>query len=79
MTLYGKRIYTKNEILNRFRNSKKKTIRLKKDEECPEITENCPNAGPNPSLTGMRELHWGKNALILIKGYYAYYLGESEV
>ena len=75
--MFEKRIYTRNEIMNLFHSRNTKTIRLKKDEECPEITENCGNAGPNPSLIGMRNKYWGKNALILVKGYYAYYVGEK--
>jgi hypothetical protein len=62
--------------MNMFRNKGTKTIRLKKDEDCPEIRESCPNAGPYPSLVGMRSGYWGYNALILVKGKFAYYVGE---
>lgn len=74
---YNMRTYTKNEIMNMFRNRDTKTIRLKKDEECPEIINTAANAGPNPSLRGMRDMYWGHNALILVKGQYAYYVGEK--
>lgn len=35
----------------------------------------CPNAGPNPNITGMRSLYWGKDALIVKQGQYAYKIG----
>ncbi len=32
----------------------------------------CPRAGPHPNITGMRNLYWGKDALIVKQGSYAY-------
>lgn len=32
----------------------------------------CPRVGPNPNITGMRNLYWGKDALIVKQGRYAY-------
>lgn len=71
--------YTITEIMNMFHSRNTRTIRLKKDEDCLEITNNQPSAGPYPSLIGMRNDYWGKNALILVKGKYAYYVGEGEL
>lgn len=31
-----------------------------------------PSAGPNPSIKGMKELYWGKNALVVKSGAYIY-------
>lgn len=54
-----------------------KYIRLGKDEDCPELS-NCPNAGPNCNVKGMRNLYWGKNAVLVKKGQYVYYIGELK-
>jgi hypothetical protein len=35
-----------------------------------------PNAGPYPSITGMRNLYWGKNALVVRCGVYAYHVDK---
>jgi len=35
------------------------------------------SAGPYPSITGMRKKYWGKNALIIRAGAYAYYMGPD--
>jgi len=34
--------------------------------------EDYPSAGPNPNITGMRNLYWGKNAPLLKHGAYVY-------
>ena len=31
-----------------------------------------PNAGPNPSVSGMKRMYWGKNALCIRQGQYVY-------
>lgn len=35
------------------------------------------SAGPYPSIRGMRELYWGRDALIVKAGAYAYYMGKD--
>lgn len=35
------------------------------------------SAGPYPSITGMRKKYWGKNALVIRAGAYAYYMGPD--
>lgn len=37
----------------------------------------CPSAGPNPSIKGMKELYWGKNALVVKSGAYIYKVPED--
>ena len=36
-----------------------------------------PSAGPNPSIKGMKELYWGKNALVVKSGAYIYKVPED--
>ena len=36
------------------------------------ILSGYPSAGPNPSVKGMKELYWGKNALVIKSGAYIY-------
>lgn len=36
------------------------------------------SAGPYPSVTGMRKKYWGRDALIVRAGAYAYYMGKDE-
>ena len=38
----------------------------------PKNIETYPCAGPNPSIKGMRNLYWGKDAYIIKSGRYAY-------
>lgn len=35
------------------------------------------SAGPYPSISGMRKLYWGRDALIVKAGAYAYYMGKD--
>jgi len=35
------------------------------------------SAGPYPSISGMRKKYWGRNALIIRAGAYAYYMGPD--
>lgn len=35
------------------------------------------SAGPYPSIRGMRKLYWGKDALVVKAGAYAYYMGKD--
>lgn len=35
------------------------------------------SAGPHPSISGMRKLYWGKDALVVKAGAYAYYMGKD--
>jgi hypothetical protein len=39
--------------------------------------ENFPNAGPYPSISGMKKLYWGKNAYVIKCGTYAYKVDEK--
>lgn len=39
--------------------------------------ENFPNAGPNPNIQGMRNLYWGKDALVIKCGAYAYNISRD--
>lgn len=32
----------------------------------------CPSAGPNPSITGMKKLYWGIDALCIKSGSFVY-------
>ncbi len=41
---------------------------------CDLNAANIPNAGPSPSIKGMRFKYWGKNAIIVKQGQYAYKL-----
>lgn len=46
-----------------------------KQYECAKgrrFTENCPNAGPNPNVSGMRKLYWGYDRDVVRKGKYCY-------
>ena len=36
-----------------------------------------PSAGPHPSIKGMKELYWGKNALVVKSGAYIYKVPED--
>lgn len=35
------------------------------------------SAGPYPSISGMRKLYWGRDALVIKAGSYAYYMGKD--
>lgn len=35
------------------------------------------SAGPYPSISGMRRLCWGQDALVVKAGAYAYYMGKD--
>lgn len=35
------------------------------------------SAGPYPSISGMRKKYWGKDALVIRAGAYAYYMGKD--
>ena len=35
------------------------------------------SAGPYPSIRGMRMLYWGRDALVVKSGAYAYYMGRD--
>lgn len=42
------------------------------------LEKNClGSCGPNPSIVGMRRMYWGKDALIIRAGAYAYYMGKD--
>lgn len=71
------RTFNTNDILRLMRIRDTKTIRLKKDEEFLDA-DSCPNAGPSCSLVGMRHQYWGKDALIVVKGKYAYKIGTKN-
>lgn len=64
-------IYTLKELRNR----PEKTIRLKKNEFCPEL-ESCPSTGKNPCISGMRKNFWGMDSKIVIKSGYAYLISQ---
>ena len=36
------------------------------------------STGPNPNITGMRNLYWGRDALIVKCGAYIYYFGKDR-
>lgn len=36
------------------------------------------SAGPYPCITGMRNLYWGRDALIVKYGVYIYYFGKDR-
>lgn len=59
-------LYTLKDLKNKIEPGQ--TFILKKDD-------NCPNVGPNASISGMRKLYWGKNAKIAKKGSYIYLIG----
>lgn len=65
------KIYTLNELINFMASQNIKTLRLKRNEDCPELYK-MPSTGKNPCLSGMRRLYWGKNALVVLKSGYAY-------
>ena len=35
------------------------------------------SAGPYPCISGMRKLYWGRDALVVKAGAYAYYMGKD--
>jgi len=41
------------------------------------VLSNYPNAGPYPNIKGMRNLYWGKDALVVKSGAYAYNLSSN--
>ena len=49
-----------------------KTLYLKKDQASSLCLEEFPNAGPRPSIVGMKKLYWGENALCIQSGTYVY-------
>lgn len=49
-----------------------KTITVKSTPENEEKLKNFPSAGPRPSIIGMKNLYWGKNALCIKMGQYVY-------
>ena len=36
------------------------------------------SAGPYPCISGMRKKYWGRDALVVRAGAYAYYMGKDE-
>ena len=43
------------------------------------LEENClASAGPHPNLTGMRNLYWGKSALVVKAGAYLYLITSMD-
>ncbi|KKN78464.1 hypothetical protein LCGC14_0349960 [marine sediment metagenome] len=48
-----------------------KYLYLKTPDKVSGLSE-CPSAGPYPNISGMRKLYWGKDALIVKQGAYAY-------
>ena len=37
-----------------------------------------PNAGPNPSISGMKKQFWGMDSICVMCGQYLYYLGNKN-
>ena len=36
------------------------------------------STGPYPCISGMRKKYWGRDALVIRAGAYAYYMGKDE-
>lgn len=54
-----------------------KTKTVKKDRYDELDLYKFPSAGPYACITGMRNLYWGKNALIIKCGVYIYHVDEQ--
>lgn len=54
-----------------------KTLRVKKEDLGPIDLSVFPSAGPNPSIGGMKEKYWGKDALCVKCGRYVYKVDEA--
>ena len=68
--LFGKLFGPVNPIIER-RNSMGRLIYVKASELLKWIKENCPSAGPYPSISGMKKI-WGQNSYIIKNGAYIY-------
>ena len=66
--LFGKSFSPANPIIER-KNLMGRLIYIKVSELPKWIKENCPSAGPHPSVVGMRKL-WGQNSYIIKSGTY---------
>ena len=65
------RYRTAKEVADYIRRQGKTTMYIKKT--IADLSGlNVPNAGPRPNITGMRNLYWGKNAIVALQGDYAY-------
>ena len=55
------------------------TVRVKGNARAVKwLDANCKaSTGPYPNITGMRNLYWGKDALIVKAGAYIYYMGKD--
>ena len=49
-----------------------KTIYVKKEKAERLGLDKFPNAGPNPSIKGMKKLFWGEDAFLIRSGQYVY-------
>ena len=68
--LFGKSFSPANPIIER-KNSMGRLIYIKVSELAKWIKENCPSAGPYPSISGMRKI-WGQNSYVIKSGAYIY-------
>lgn len=69
------RFRTASEVAAYIRQHGKKTMYITKREA--DLSKfNVPSAGPRPNVTGMRNLYWGKDAIIGMQGGYAYKLAS---
>lgn len=68
--LFGKSFSPANPIIER-KKLMGRLIYIKVSELPKWIKENCPSAGPYPSISGMRKI-WGQNSYIIKSGAYIY-------
>ena len=68
--LFGKSFSLVNPIIER-RKLMGRSIYIEASELPKWIKENCPSAGPYPSISGMRKI-WGQNSYIIKSGAYIY-------
>lgn len=54
-----------------------RTIKVGKEWEKWLIAHCIGSAGPRPNITGMRNLYYGKDALLYKCGQYIYYMGKD--
>lgn len=48
------------------------TITISVNSPKARMLENYPSAGPNPNITGMKNMYWGKDAYCIKCGSYVY-------
>jgi hypothetical protein len=65
------KFYSITEIANYMKRNGIKTLYVPKSEFNMDNAD-VPNAGPRPSITGMRNKYWGKDALLVKQGNYVY-------